>query len=224
MDVSSCEKAIAKHLEDVFGQRPKIFIHRETKDDPFFIGIARVADYPAPGMVTMSTIRTSSYPLFQDDGAEYPDTRVEFITSAQTGQDADMEQALFRAAVFVGKVKGFARPGIFLHNLIGQFRNSAHVPHAFLTTPFAYDGLEDMKVFLVSVCHGYRCFRYPKRRYRTRKKILPMCWRTCLKEKTSNGKILIVYQPCSQDAFKTDCLTVISAIRASALCRRLASS
>ncbi|XUY30128.1 suppressor of fused domain protein (plasmid) [Agrobacterium sp. rho-8.1] len=147
MEISPCEKAIAKHLEEVFGNRPKIFIHRETKDDPFFIAVASMADYPSPGMVTMSTIGTSSYPLFQDDGAEYPDTRVEFIASAQTGQDADMEQALFRAAVFVGKVKGFARPGIFLHNLIGQFRNSGHVPHAFLTTPFAYDGLEDKKVF-----------------------------------------------------------------------------
>lgn len=141
MKISPPEKAIAKHLETVFGERPRIFVHREAESDPYYIGIARVEDYPAIGMVTMSTIGTSNSPLIQEDGSEYTQTRVEFIASCTTGQEEALGEALFRAALFVGKVKGFARPGIFLNNLFGAFRPGTPVPHGYLTTPFAYEGL-----------------------------------------------------------------------------------
>lgn len=141
MEISPSEKAIAKHLEIVFSVRPRVFIHREAESDPFYIGIAQVQDYPDTGMVTMSTIGTSNHPLFQEDGSEYSPTRVEFIGSCAKRQENDLGEALFRAAVFVGKVKGFACPGIFLNNLLGEFRSSTPVPHGFLTTPFPYKGL-----------------------------------------------------------------------------------
>lgn len=141
MAVSPSEKAIARHLEAVFGTRPRIFVHRETENDPFYVGIARVQDYPDIGMVTMSTIGTSNSPLIQEDGSEYTPTRVEFIASCEKGQEEDLGEALFRAVLFVSKVKGFAQPGIFLNNLFGEFRPSTPVPNGFLTTPFAYEGL-----------------------------------------------------------------------------------
>ena len=141
MEISPPEKAIAKHLETVFVTRPRIFVHREEENDPYYIAIARVQDYPDIGMVTMSTVGTSNSPLIQEDGSEYTQTRVEFIASCASGQEDVLGEALFRAALFVGKIKGFAQPGIFLNNLIGEFRPSTPVPHGFLTTPFAYEGL-----------------------------------------------------------------------------------
>jgi len=95
----------------------------------------------------MSTIGASNYPIYRDDGSIYDDTRAEFIASCQSGQEAVFIEALFRAAVYVGKVKGFACPDIFLHDLFGQFRPTSLVPHAFLTSPFAYDGLGKPNTF-----------------------------------------------------------------------------
>lgn len=147
LKVSDSEKAIARHLETVFGSRPRIFINRESEDDPLYIGIARVEDYPGEAMVTLSTIGTSNSPLMQEDETEYAPTRVEFIATCEEGQERDVEQALFKAALFVAKGKGFARPGMFLDDLFGRFRPSTPVPHAYLTTPFAYEGLIDRKDF-----------------------------------------------------------------------------
>ena len=141
MEISLSEKAIGRHLVTVFGKRPRIFVHRESENDTFYVAIARVEDYPEAGMVTMSTIGASNAPIYKDDGSIYKDTRVEFIASCKSGQEDDLSEALFRAAAYVGKVKGFACPGIFLHNLFGMFRPATSVPHALLTSPFAYDGL-----------------------------------------------------------------------------------
>lgn len=141
MEISPSEKAIAKHLETVFGARPRIFVHRDTENDPFYVGIAQVQNYPNVGMVTMSTIGTSNRPLIQEDGSVYTPTRVEFISSCTLGQEDDLGEILFRAARFVGKVRGFVQPGIFLDNLFGEFRPATPVPMAYLSTPFAYEGL-----------------------------------------------------------------------------------
>lgn len=147
MQISDSEKAIAKHLESVFGNRPRIIVHRPAEDDPFYIGVAHATDYPSPGLVTLSTVGVSNHPLIQDDGTEFPHTRVEFIASCEAGQENDLAEALFLAASFVGKARGFACPGIFLHGLIGRFRPGTAVPHALLTTPFAYEGLDAVKEF-----------------------------------------------------------------------------
>lgn len=147
MEISPSEKSIARHLETVFCVRPRIFIHRENEGDPFHVGIARVEDYPGPGMMTMSTIGASNYPIYRDDGSIYEDTRAEFIASCQSGQEDAFIEALFRATVYIGEVKGFACPGIFLHDLFGRSRPTSDVPHAFLTSPFAYDGLGKPNTF-----------------------------------------------------------------------------
>ncbi|VFR24019.1 unknown [plant metagenome] len=147
MQISDSEKAIARHLETVFGARPRVVVHRQAAEDPFYIGIAHAQDTPSPGLVTLSTIGVSNHPLYQDDGTEFPHTRVEFIASCEAGQESDLAEALFLAATFVGKSRGFACPGIFLHGLIGRFRPASPVPHALLTTPFAYEGLDAVKEF-----------------------------------------------------------------------------
>jgi len=141
LDVTPAEKMLARHLEAVFQCRPRIVAHHNGGDDPFSIGIARVRGYPAPGLTTMSTIGLSNGQLFLTDGSEHLATRLEFIASCQDGQEDDLAEALFLAACFVGKRKGAAQPGIFLNELLGRFRPSSLVPHGFLTTPFAYDGL-----------------------------------------------------------------------------------
>jgi len=141
LEISASEKAIARHLEAVFGTRPRIFIHRENETDDFYVGIARVENYPVAGTVTLSTIGVSNGPIYRDDGSIYEATRVEFIASCLADHADDCGEALFRAAAYVGKVRGFACPGLFLHNLFGEFRPASPVPHALLTSPFAYEGL-----------------------------------------------------------------------------------
>lgn len=147
MQVSDSEKAIARFLETLYGERPRTFILQENPDDPFFVGVAIKRDYPAAGMVTLATIGVSNHPLYNDDGTEYPDARVEFIASCRAGQEDDLEESLFLAARFVGKKKGFAHPGAFLRDLFGRFRQGTPVPHALLTTPFAYEGLGAVRDF-----------------------------------------------------------------------------
>lgn len=143
MDVSPAEKAIARHLEAVFGVRPQVVIHRTKDDTPLNVGIAHVADYPVEGLVTLATIGVSNVSMMGEDGAACDPARVEFIASCLRGQEADMAEALFRAAIFVGRLKGVAAPGVFLYDLFGAFRTGSAMAHGFLTTPFAYGGLGD---------------------------------------------------------------------------------
>lgn len=147
MEVSPSEKAIARHLETVFGVRPQITVHRTQDDEPFGIAIASVGHFPIEGLVTLATIGVSNVPMNREDGSECDPARVEFIASCVMGQEADMAEALFRAAVFVGKLKGIAAPGVFLYDLFGAFRKEIQVPHGFMITPFAYGGLDEGGAF-----------------------------------------------------------------------------
>ena len=108
---------IAQHLEAVLRCRPRIVAHHDGRDDAFSIGIARVRGYPAPGLMTMSTIGLSNSQLLLTDGSEHPATRVEYTASCRDEQEDDLAEALFFAACFVGKRQGAARPGIFTHPL-----------------------------------------------------------------------------------------------------------
>lgn len=141
MPLTTLEQAITDHLSSVFGS-PLVLEHRVNDREPA-IYIGTVLDYPAEHMVTLSTVGVSNYPLYRDDGSVYAPTRVEFIASCQRHELEDMVLVLRDAARFVSQVKGFARPGIFLFNLIGDFRRESTVPHGLLTTPFAYEGLKD---------------------------------------------------------------------------------
>ncbi|RYY14240.1 MAG: suppressor of fused domain protein [Alphaproteobacteria bacterium] len=147
LDISLAEKMIARHLETVFRCRPRIIAHYEDAGSPFRIGMARVSNYPAPGLATVATVGTSNSRLFQADGSEHPATRVEFIASCRDGQEDDLVEALFLAACFVGKRGGAAEPCIFLNDLLGRFRPSSPVPHGFLTTPFAYEDILSSRDF-----------------------------------------------------------------------------
>lgn len=147
MEVSESEKAIARHLQAVFGVRPQVVVHRTADDEPLSVAIAHVADYPVEGLVTLSTIGVSNAAMVGEDGGDCDPARVEFIASCVRGQEADMAEALFRAAIFVGKLKGVAGPGVFLYDLFGAFRDKTPMAHGFLTSPFAYGGLDDEATF-----------------------------------------------------------------------------
>lgn len=141
MLLSPLEQAITDHLGAVFGC-PLNPGHRINDGHPA-IYIGTVRDYPAENMVTLSTVGVSNYLLYLEDGSIYAATRVEFIASCQEHEAADMALALGNAARLVSKVRGFVRPGIFLFDLIGQFRRESTVPHGLLITPFAYPGLKE---------------------------------------------------------------------------------
>jgi hypothetical protein len=147
--LSPLEQAITDHLSVVFG-RPLAPGHRVNDREPA-IYVTSVQDYPAKHMVTLSTIGVSNYSLHRDDGSIYAPTRVEFIASCQKHEAEDMALVLRDAAYFVSDRRRFVRPGIFLFDLIGQFRRETTVPHGLLTTPFAYDGLNDHGPFAGTV-------------------------------------------------------------------------
>lgn len=143
--LSRLEQAVADHLGAVFGSPLAREDRINDRQPAVYIGTG--LDYPADQMVTLSTIGVSNYPLYQDDGTVYAPTCVEFIASCQKHEVSDLALVLREAACFVCDLKRFVRPGIFLFDLIGQFRRDSTVPHGFLTTPFAYEGLQDNSSF-----------------------------------------------------------------------------
>lgn len=144
--VRALENAVARHLAAVLGARPEIAVYTDGAAEPFEMYVGTVAGFPSAGVATLSTIGAAKHPVHAESGDEHP-TRLEFIGSCKTNQEADFAEALVTAARYIGPGKGEAYPGMVLEGLFGAFRRHSPVPHAMLDHPFAYDGLLKVEEF-----------------------------------------------------------------------------
>ncbi|WHA41647.1 suppressor of fused domain protein [Agrobacterium larrymoorei] len=138
--ISEEEKLIAKYLEKSFGHRPKFFIHRDDPEDSAYVAIGQVGDFPSDKLTALATNGISNYPLYNSEGQEYPDTRLELVGACEADQVNDFEQMIFFSARTIIKQKWFCAPGTFLSNAVSRFGTFGEMQHLYFTTPFAFEG------------------------------------------------------------------------------------
>jgi antitoxin YqcF len=140
--VSDEEKQIARFLETRFGGRPRFFVHREAPDDEFYVAVAVKDDYPGADLVTCATNGISNYPLYNDDGSVYADTRLELVATCRSGQEGGLREMLFFSGRTVVKQRWLCAPGVFLLGAVSRFGAFGDMEHLYFTTPFAQEGFE----------------------------------------------------------------------------------
>jgi hypothetical protein len=133
--VSPSDKAVAQHVAAAFGGKPQV---RKYHDDEHrnLVDVLSSADRPEPGMTSYSTLKLSSFPLYQH-GRVYP-ASVELVGACSTTGER-FGNLLASCAFKIIAEKAFCAPGLVFEGL-GYANIGPHLPHVLFVPPFLWEG------------------------------------------------------------------------------------
>lgn len=137
-NISSDNKAIARHLVDAFGGKPSI---REYLHDnlPLKVDILSSNNQPSKEMVSYGTIGLSDVPLKWGDG-EF-ETRIELCGVADSSKEF-FPNIVASAAFSIMKSKIVCYPGSTMRNYVKEYYKETKLPHLYFSSPFVWDELK----------------------------------------------------------------------------------
>lgn len=138
MTVSSSDKLVARHVAAAFGGKPQVHKHYDD-DHRNLVDVLSCVDRPEPGMTSYSTLKLSSYPLYQD-GKVYP-ASVELVGSCSSLVER-FGSVLASCAFKIITEKAFCAPGLIFEN-IGYQHVGPQLPHVLFVPPFLWE--DDLK-------------------------------------------------------------------------------
>ena len=133
-------KLVARYTAAAFGGKPKVVEHVHDSE-PLSVDVLECADRPQDGVTAYATIGLSDYPMYDDDGSEFP-TRVEFVGACASDRDL-FPNVLATAAFIVMRTNRLVYPGAVIPDCVSEYYKRATVPHLFFAAPFLWD--EDLQ-------------------------------------------------------------------------------
>lgn len=146
---SEDSKAVARYAAAAFGGKPQVFQYLHDTE-PLAINILSCADRPSDGIVSYSSIGLADYPMFLEDGTEFP-TRVELAGACQS-EYSKFANIMATAAFHAIRSKRLLFPGSVLKDHVKEYYAQTTVAHMFLTSPFLWqDTLKTLNLSSIKV-------------------------------------------------------------------------
>jgi antitoxin YqcF len=122
MTVSAAAKAVAQHFAAATSGQPRVDRYWD-RDEKASIDIAAVADWPEPGILSLSTVDLHQAPNVLDG----TDISVELMALAP--EDSRVADALATAAFYVSKDSWLAAPGVVFPDILSMYSISQSLQH-----------------------------------------------------------------------------------------------
>lgn len=139
-NISSDNKAIARHLANAFGGKPSIreYIHDNL---PFKVDILSSDNKPSNGVISYGTIGLSDVPLKWGDG-EF-ETRIELCGAADSAAEF-FPNVMASAAFNIMRSRIVCYPGSTMRDYVKEYYKGTKLPHLYFSSPFVWDELKTL--------------------------------------------------------------------------------